>query len=804
MFANYLKIAFRTMRKTKLFTLINILGLAIGIASCLLILFYVNFEKNYDQFHEDKELIYRLRYERYSEDGSDVKFASCTPPAGKRIRERYPEVEKISRIFNLKASVSHKEIMFTEEKIFYMEPEFFEIFNYPFLSGNPVNSLNDPNNAFISASTARKYFGNQDPLGKIISVDKKTDYHIVGVFEDIPQNTHLKFEIILPFKNLESEFGEDYTENWGHTGTYTYLKMKADTDLEAFKTKLADLVETEFGEALEYYNMKMVLPMQPLTEIHLRSHFMQEYEVNGDQDSVDFLSIIAFFVIIIAWVNYINLTAAHSLTRAREVGLRKVVGAKRGQIIAQFFVETLVTNALALIIAFGLVEMSLPMFGQITGIGSGFYIFSQPQIWLVAALLFFVGIIFAGLYPVLVLSSFEPIVVLRATFSSKIKGFSIRKALIVFQFSIALILMAGTFAVYNQLSFMQNQPLGFDMDKVFVVKMPRIRGENYQSKVPAFKEEMLNQANVKSVCVATGVPGRQSYWDAGAIHRAGEDKSKSKNYQIIGIDYDFVDVFNLQILHGRNFSKEFSTDTSGLILNETAIQWMGFENSKSAVGQQVDYWGKIYTIVGVLKDYHQQSLKEDFEPHLFRLMPYGRGKRGLFAFKLNTANYQESIEEIKNKYASFFPGNPYDYFFLDEYFNQQYQADQLYGKVFALFSLLAIFITSLGILALSYFVAIQRTKEVGIRKVMGASVFKILTLFSKDFLILILISFLIAAPLTYYGILKWLNFYAYKMEIEAWLFVLPLLIVSVITLITVGVNSLKTVMANPVESLRYE
>jgi len=804
MFANYLKIAIRNMLKNKLFTLINILGLGIGIASCLLILHYVNFEKSYDQFHENKEDIYRLRYERYSEDGSAVKFASCAPPAGKRIRERYPDVEKISRIFKFTATVSFEELKFIEEKLFYMEPEFFEIFNYKFLSGDPVKSLIEPNNAFVSASIAHKYFGDQDPLGKIISVDKKTDYLIVGVFEDIPQNTHLKFDIILPFKNLEADFGPDYTENWGHTGSYTYLKLKPNMDVSAFQNKMAELIQDEWGEALKYYNMEATLPLQPLTEIHLNSHFQQEYEVNGNLDSVNFLSIIAFFVVIIAWVNYINLSTARSMARAREVGLRKVVGASRSQIISQFFMETFLINGLAIIIAFGLIEILMPLFGQITGIGSEFYIFEQNQIWLFTAILFFAGIILAGLYPVIVLSSFEPVAVLKTKLNSRVKGINLRKALIIFQFSIAILLMAGTFAVYSQLTFMQNQPLGFDIEQILVAKMPRVQGENYESRVPGFKENILNLASIKSSCVATEVPGKQSYWDAGGIYRAGEDQSKSKNYQIIGIDYDYVDVFNLQLLHGRNFSKEFPSDKEALILNETAVQWMGFESSESAVGQQVSYWGQIYNIVGVLKDFHQQSLKEEFEPHIFRLMPFGRGQRGLFAFKLNSANFKQAVDDVKERYTAAFPGNPFDYFFIDEYFNQQYKSDQLYGKVFAIFSLLAIFLTSLGILALSYFVAIQRTKEIGIRKVMGASVFNILTLLSKDFLILIVISFVLAAPVAWYGIQEWLNFYANRMEIEAWIFLLPIFIVALLTILTVGVNSIKTAMSDPVKSLRYE
>ena len=803
MFKNYLKTAYRNLYKTKVFSFINILGLALGMAICLLILHYVNFEKSYDRFHPDHERIYRLRYERTDEQGQSVRFASCCPPAAPRIRENYPEVEKIGRLFRYRASVSHGDIRFFEEKMYFAEPEIFEILKFQFIESDPVKSLQDPGNAFLSVTSAKKYFGAENPIGKIMSVDKKEDYQIVGLFEDIPKNSHLKFDILLPFTKLESLFGPDYTEAWGHTGSFTYLRVKPGTDSRTFETKLLDLVEAECPW-LKEYNMTMHLPMQPLTDIHLTSHFMQEYEANGDRESVHFLMIVAICIIVMAWVNYMNLSTARALSRAKEVRLRKVVGANRRQLMIQFFMETAFLNTVALFIALGLVALSMPFFSDLTRVPGSFHIWSQAWFYPIVLVMFAAGILFSGFYPVLAMSSFEPMHVLKGKLENAPGKMNLRKGLVIFQFVVALILMTGTATVYRQVSFMRNKDLGFSKDQVLVVKAPRVRDDAYAEKVTSFKETLLANLSIEKISHVTEVPGRQLYWDAGGIHRAGTNISESKNYQIMGVDYDFADVFDLEFIRGRNFSKEFSTDSEALILNETAIRWMGFENADSAMGQQVDYWGNIFTIIGILKDYHQQSPKEAFEPTIFRFMPTGRDVRGLFAIRLNTQNIREIVQLIRKQYDVFFPDNPFDYFFLDEYYNQQYHSDELFGKVFSLFSLLALCITALGIFGLSSYSAIQRTREIGIRKAVGASVTRIVVLLTKGYLLLLCTSFLISLPILFFGLQNWLNQFAFRMSLSAWLFIVPLIITLIITLMTVSYQTIKAATANPVDSLKYE
>ena len=804
MLRNYFLVLLRTFRKSKIFTFVNILGLAVGMTAALLILHYVTFERSYDKFHADAERIYRVRYERTSEDGSAARFASCAPPAGAHIRGQFPVLENIGRIFRYNATMSYGDKKYFEDRMYYAEPEIFEILKFNFLEGDPVKSLAEPNFAFISKSTAKKYFGDENPVGKILSYDKSVDYEVAGIFEDVPANSHLKFDILLSFQNIVDRYGDEVMEAWGHTGFYTYAKLKPGADPQVFKQNLADIIEAEIGEALAQYNMKMELPLQPITDIHLNSNFMQEYEVNGSRETVNLLLTIALFIIVIAWVNYINLSTARSLNRAGEVGLRKVAGASRRQLITQFFFETAAINLAAILLAFGLMELFLPFFSGITGTPVQYSFWGQSWFWEAAAGIFFLGIFAAGLYPVMVMSSFAPITILRGKIGNTVRGVSLRKILVVFQFVMSLALITGTLAVYQQIKFMRSQDLGFDIDQVLVVKAPRVRGDDFKVKLQTFKETLLNKPAIRNISFVTEVPGRQIYWDAGGIMKEGENISKSKNYQIMGIDYDFMEVFNIEVLEGRNFSAEFPADDKALIMNETAVRWMGFENPRDAVGSKASYWGESFEIVGVLADYHQQSLKTEFEPTLFRYMPEGRGRLGAFAFKLNTIDVRSQITSIEQQFHGFFPGNPFEYFFLDEYFDRQYQADELLGRVSGIFAFLAIFVTGLGIFGLSSFLAVQRTKEIGIRKVLGASVPRILILLNRDFLIMMVVSFLLALPLTYWGVNKWLQTYAARMEAGVLLFILPAIMVLIVTLLTINSHSLKTAKMNPVESLRYE
>lgn len=804
--AYYLKIAIRNIKRTKLFSGINILGLSIGMGMCLLILHYVSFEKSYDRFHKDSERLYRLRYERTSGEGTAVRFASCTPPAAEAIRGVFPEVKTIARIFRNQTVVTYteKDLKFTEERMYYAEPGFFEMFHLDFLEGDPLNDIRKASMMFISRSTAQKYFGETDPIGKTLTVGGNTDFTVAGIFADIPMNSHLKMDIILSFENIRSLFGPDVLESWGHTGFFTYIRFKEGADPSAFQEKMPALVEKSCGELMRTYKVLIELKLQKLTDIHLTSHYMQEYEINGSRDSVNFLMAVAVFIVLIAWINYINLSTARALTRSKEVGLRKVSGASRRHIIGQLFFETMIVNVIAIFLTVALVQIFYPAFSRVAGTPMTFTPWEKPLFWIILASLFLGGIFLSGSYPVAVVSSFQPAEVLKGALGRSPKGMNLRKALVVFQFIMAILLMTGTFAVSRQIVFMKNRYLGFDKDQILVVNAPRLRDESTAEKFNVFKQELLKQSDIQKMCVTTEVPGRQIYWDAGAILRAGEDPGKGKNYQIVGVDYDYLDVFQIKLLYGRNFSREFPADNMSLILNETAVRWMGFESSEAAVGQKVDYWGEIYTVIGVLSDFHQQSPKQAFEPHIYRFIPYGLRWTGKFALKINTRNVKETIALVGKAYAKFFPDNPYEYFFLDDYFDQQYKADELFGRVIGTFALLALFVTGLGIFGMSAFMALQRTKEIGIRKVVGATVPSILRLLAWDFLLLILFSLVIAWPLTYWGIRKWLDSFAQRMPLDLLLFLFPLVVIAGITALTISSHIVKAARANPVDAIKHE
>ncbi|MBN1938263.1 MAG: ABC transporter permease, partial [Candidatus Aminicenantes bacterium] len=662
MIRNFLFTAIRNFKKARLISLINMLGLSLGLAAFLLLTMYVKFERSYDRFQPDSGQIYRLRYERTDQAGQSVRFASCCPPAGARIRTLYPEVEKVARLFRYRGTVSFEDKAFIEERMYFAEPDLMAIFAFPFLEGDPLEGIRSAQRAFISESTARKYFSREDPVGKTFRLDRKMDFQVAGVFSDIRPDSHLKFDLLLSYPDIHRLYGEEIENSWGDSGWFTYLRLAPGADPAALEQKLPALVEAEFGEALRAYKLTCRLVLQPLLDIHLNSNFQQEIEANGDRDAVGILSFIALFILLIAWANYINLSTARSLTRAREVGLRKVIGASRFQVAVQFFLETLLVNLAAVIGALILIASVLPSFIRLNGLPAGYSPWSQPWFWPMLAVLFAAGMIGSGAYPMIILSSFHPAAVLRGKLGSGRRGLNLRKAIVVFQFICAFGLGIGTTAVIRQVAFMKNVDPGFSLDRKIVLRAPRVRDESFSRRLPAFKDELLRKTGVNGICVTTDVPGRQAWWDAGAIRRAGTDDNK--NYQIVGIDEDFVDVFGLAAAAGRNFSREHPGDASSLLVNETAARWLGFSSPREAIGQPVDYWGKIFTVIGVLKDYHQQSPKQAFEPHIFRYLPEGRDVRGWFVLNAEEEALPALLPQLRKLYDEFFPGNAFDHFFL--------------------------------------------------------------------------------------------------------------------------------------------
>lgn len=797
----YLKIGFRNILKNKLFSLINIIGLAAGITAFLLIFLYVRYERSYDRFNQASDRIYRLRYERSSAEGESVKFASCCPPAAIRIRELYPEVQKVARVFRYRATVIFGDRKYYEERMFFVEPQFFDVFDIEMMAGDPATGITAANTAFISESYARKYFGEDDPLGQTIIVDREMSFVITGIFRDFPGNSHLRIDIMLSWPNLLTHYGPDIEMSWGDTGFYTYLILNSSSSAAEFEEKLKSLVESDFGEVLRHYRLTLDLKVQPLTDIHLDSAFMQELEANGNRATVTLLSIIAFFILIIAWVNYINITTARSLTRAMEVGLSKAMGAGRRQLMTQFLIETILINIASLVVSLLLIVLAWPSFSDFTGIAEDFVPWLQGWFWFTAGFLFFCSVFLSGTYPVFVLTSFSTSEVLRGKYLHSKSGILIRKALVTFQVVMAISLITCTILVFRQVTFLRSQDKGITIRDVLAVRAPRVRDAAFGSKLLAFREELLKNQVFEKFSVGTEVPGRQILWDAGGIFRVGSDQSK--NYQIIGIDYDYIPLLEAKIVAGRNFDRTFS-DSASLLLNETAVRWMGFESPEGAVNQKVNYWDNIYTIAGVVKDYRQQSPKEAFEPHIYRFMPHGRDVRGFFMIKFRSGNEAGILELAEKKYSEFFPDNPFDYFFLEDYYEQQYRDEKLLGTVFGVFALLAIIITCLGIFGLTSFLMLQKVKEISIRRVAGSNVASIIMLFSREFIRITAVSLIISVPVCYYWVSEWLKTFEVRMEIALWNFLLPFVIVLALTLVTIGFIVNKAASVNPADNLQSE
>jgi putative ABC transport system permease protein len=798
----FFKIAIRNIAANRLYSSINILGLAVGITAFLLIFLYVRYEKSYDTFYRNSDRIYRLRYERSSAEGESVKFASCCPPAALRIRELYPEVEMIARIFRYRATVIFGEKKFFEERMYFAEPQIFEVFDFKLITGDRLNGLKNANCAFISQTYARKYFGSNDPMGQTITVDKEMSFVVTGIFSDIPANSHLKFDILLSWPDLLTHYGPDIEFSWGDTGFFTYFVLKPSVSPGEFEEKLKLLVDRDFGEALREYKLTCDLRVQPLEDIHLRSAYMQEMEVNGNGDTVMILGVVAIFILIIAWVNYINITTARSLTRAAEVGLSKVSGATGGQLSLQFFIETFLINIAAFIASLILLMVLLPMFYNMTGIPSDYILWGKRWFWSMLGILFVSSVIISGTYPVFILTSFKISEVLKGRYIHSKSGILIRKVLVVFQLFMAISLITCTLLVFRQVRFLKGQDKGINISDIIAVRAPRVRDASFSSKVSTFREELKKNQVIEKFCVGTEVPGRQILWDAGGIFRVGSDQSK--NYQIVGIDYDYLDLLEANMIAGRNFDRSFSSDSASLLLNEKATRWMGFASPDEAVNQMVNYWDKIYTIVGVVKDYRQQSPKEAFEPHIFRFMPYGRDVRGFFMMKVLPGTENKVLRIVESKYNEFFPDNPFDYFFLEDYYEQQYRNEKLLGSVFGAFALLSVIVTCLGIFGLTSFLMLQKTKEISMRRVNGSTVYGIITLFSQEFIWITFTAFIFSVPVCYLWLSKWLSSCEVKMDLSLWNFIIPFVFTLSITLLTIGIIVGKTASVNPSENLRSE
>lgn len=798
MLNNYLKSVIRIILKRKTISVINILGLAMGIAACLLILHYAAFELSYDQFHKNLNNIYRFR----GGDRADIAAA-----AGRTLTEEFPEVLDYVRLLRAGSwgIYSYKDKYFREEKTFSTSNALFRIFSFELLQGDRETALTEPNSVVLTESTAKKYFGDEDPMDKVLKYNGRADYKVVGIIEDVPKNSHLKFDLLASIETLRQRHGGDIDSSWIIWGFYTYIQVEPGTDPVALEHKVQEFSKRKQKEVNRPESFWEIYHVMPLKDVHLYSSYVSEAEENGSGTAVTFVLIIAFLIIIIAWCNYINLTTARSLERAKEVGVRKVVGANRRQLIRQFLFESLVLNILGAGLAFVFLELALPSFSRFSRTPVAFYLKQDIRFWILLIGVFALGIFLSGLYPALILSSFQPVYAIKGNTGPASRGAIIRKGLVVFQFMVSAALIAGTLTVYKQISHMINSDLGMDITQTLVLERPNIiidkSREEFEARTETFKKELEKISGVGKISRSTYVPGNDVFM-INEGQKADEPIEATIDVYEIQMDDNFIEMYDLKLLAGRNFSKEFSTDSSGIILNDTARRLLGWKSTESAINQKFIYQTKNpFTVVGVVADYHQESLKQNFEPLVFLYRP---SNNGFYSIKVKTDNPMGIVAVVKELWDKFYPENPYDYFFLDDYYNRQYGSDWQFLKMFGLFSLLAIFVACLGLLGLSLFNTVQRTKEIGIRKVLGASLSNIVFLLTKDFFKLILLANLISLPLFYFYLNTWLGKYPFRIGIGWWFFTAPLVMSAGIALLVISFHSLKAATSNPVEALRYE
>lgn len=810
MLKNYFNVAFRNLLKHKFYSLINVLGLSIGLTCFLMITLYVVDEVSYDQFHAEADQIYRLDFSG-TINGSEFITALASAPAGLTLPNEYPEVLEATRLrgvgdFMIKQQGETES--YNEEDLVFADPNFFQFWDFDLLAGDPASCLERPRTLVLSESTAKKIFGDEDPLAKVLILGNDQEWEVTGVYADMPTNSHFNYNVLLSMESRE----ESKSKFWMSFNFNTYLKLQEGYDPAELEAKFPDLINKYIGPEIEQFMGVSIeefseagnsagFYLLPLTDIHLYSNKLGELDANGDFKYVLIFSAIALFILILACINFMNLSTARSAGRAKEVGVRKVLGAYKSQLRKQFLTEAFLITIVSILIAYGL---SFALLGQFNSLADKEMtitaLFSTKFLLIMLLILITVGLV-AGSYPAFFLAKFRPVEVLKGKLNIGLKGGSLRSTLVVVQFCVSIIMIIGTIIVYDQLSFIQNKKLGFSKDQVLMVHNPWLMGE----KAESYKNELLSYSDIETGTLSSFLPvpssNNNNLWFPGAT----PTKDDSHVFTQFLIDHDYIKTLGIEMAEGRSFSRDFPSDSTALIINQMTVDRLGWEDP---IGKKLSTYGgsqeqpvvETYTVIGVVKNFHYQSLKNSIEP---LVMQIGRS-RGYLSMKVSGENIPATINFVEQKWREFAPGQPFEYSFLDERFNQMYESEQKLGRIFGVFAFLAIFIACLGLYGLAAFTAEQRTKEIGVRKVLGASIMSIITLLSKEFLKLVGIAFVVAAPISYYFMNEWLQDFENRTNINLLVFVIAGLAAAAIAWFTMSFQSWSAAKANPAHSLKDE
>jgi len=806
MFRNYLKTAMRSFSRQKGYVMINMIGLAVGIAASLLIFIFVQYHLNFDNFHEKGDRIQRVLLDGKI-GGQEVLAAYTAPVIGPTMKQEFPEVEKVSRMNVWGKSLLRLDERHYEEFVCGVDSTFFSIFSIPFVEGDPEKALAEPYSVVFSESAARRVFGNKSPMGEMIHVGDYNDpFKITGVYTDIPENSHLQGDVMISFVTNNRA----NSPTWLANSFDTYLLLKPGADAVALQAKFPELIKKYIGPELEAYmgislddfasqGNRYELQLQPLDDIHLNPAVEHDGRPSLDPKYLMVFAAIAFLIIIIAAINYMNLSTARASKRAKEVGIRKVSGSTRKMLIAQFLIESIVLSVLSLVVAVLIIELALPYFNDL--LDGHFNIPYLSQWYVIPALISIVVLIglMAGSYPAFFLSSFKPVKVLHSSVKNSMKNGKLRSILVIFQFAVSIILITGTIVMYNQINFMLNKDLGYDQEQLLVLQ----RGQSIGERVEPFKNQLKELPGVINVASSTSIPFRNNNNNGYQLEgRGDEGLLLFTNW----VDYDFFDTYNIELSDGRAFSKEFSTDEDAIVINESAVRKFAIDEpiGKRFINGYDSTGAPIYfNVIGIAKDFHHESLHSEIDPYMFKLKS-NQNTWGYYTVKLAPENISQTVNKVEEVWKEFTENAPMQYFFMDEEFDRLYREEKQNAQLAVMFTVLAIIIATLGLFGLTSFTTEQRTKEIGVRKAMGSSSGQIVLLLGREISILVVVSTIFALPIAWYVLNDWLNNFYYSIPLSPVYFVVAFLVGLGIALLTVSYQALKAARTNPANALRYE
>ncbi|PWU00395.1 MAG: macrolide export ATP-binding/permease MacB [Bacteroidetes bacterium] len=810
MLRNYFKIAFRNMLKYKFISFINLFGLTVGLTCCLLIATYIINELSYDKYHKNAKNIYRItRLFRNPETGDKfLNLGTIAPAFGPYLINDFKDIKVMTRMIDYSPMpIKYEEKKFNERDAYFADEHLFDVFDVDMVKGNPALALKDPYCVMLSENIAKKYFGSDDPMNKVIRMNNQTNLKVTGVYKAFPANSHMHPALLVSFNTLKDSvvYGEENLRtSFSNNSFFTYILVPDHFDPKKMEAQFPNFLDKymtgQNGPGKFKPSQGTTLNLQKLTDIHLRSHLDYEAEENGDINRVYIFSAIAFFILLIACINYMNLSTARSALRAREIGIRKAIGAERKEIITQFLSESVLVTWLSMVLAFGFTWLILPWLNKVSGQNLHITTLASPGVIVTILLVPFVVGLVSGIYPALFMSSFQPVKVLKGLFKAGGANISFRKVLVTIQFFISIILIICTSIVFSQLRYMQKKSLGYDKDHIVTMGYSAALTPMYNS----FRNDMLANSAIKSVAVSSRIPTGRLLDNMGTkINRGDSMTPVNIDLKMVMADYDFMKTYGFKIVKGRVISREYGTDTTGYMINETAVRDLGFKSNDDAVGKDLEYGGTKGKIVGVFNDFHFESMHQAIAPMILLLSPQG-GYYNYLSVKIAGSNISGALETIRNTWNKYLPDYPFEYKFLDEDYGKLYTSEKRQEFLFTMFACIAIFIACLGLFGLSAFAITQRIKEIGVRKVLGASTPNLVGLLSKDFMILVAISALFAFPTAWFAMHKWLQDFAYRTSISIWVFVFAAVLAAIVALATISFHAIKAAIANPVKALRSE